>query len=219
MTLLCLSDIHGEGAGLKAVLLDAASADLIIVAGDITHFGGRAAAQEVLRPLLETGIRLVAVGGNVDREDARRYLGEAGIDLHARGEIIGGVGFMGLGGGTPSPFGTPWELPDDEASAALAAGLAPIANAPCKVLVAHAPPRDTDLDRVRSGVHGGSGAVRRFLLSTRVDLCICGHIHESGGKEIDLGGCRCVNVGAFRAGRYALISVGEGKPALTWRTI
>src|SRR5271157_812484 len=101
--LLCLADIHGEGAGLKDVLLrDAADADLIVLAGDLTHLGGYAEAEQVLAPLLESGLPLVAVAGNMDRDGARDCLDERGINIHGRGMVRGGVGFMGLGGGTPS---------------------------------------------------------------------------------------------------------------------
>src|SRR5271157_934453 len=108
MTLLCLSDVHGEAAGLEELLYSSEPPDVVIVAGDITHLGGRAEAQAVLAPILSSRARLLAVAGNMDRETVRGYLGELGVDLHARGTVVGGVGFMGLGGGTPSPFGTPW---------------------------------------------------------------------------------------------------------------
>jgi Icc-related predicted phosphoesterase len=217
MRLLCLADIHGDAAGLRAILPELPSADLVIVAGDVTQLGGGAESAAVLAPLLESGARVIAVGGNMDRAGARHYLVDRKIDMHGQGAIIDGVGFFGLGGGTHSPFGTPWELPDDEAAALLAAGYADVAAASRTVLVSHAPPRDTEVDRVKAGLHAGSTAVRGFLLSHRVDLCICGHIHEAGGREADLGGCRCVNVGPFRAGRYALITIGEGSPTVTWR--
>jgi uncharacterized protein len=129
---------------------------------------------------------------------------------------IGKVGFMGLGGGTPSPFRTPWELSDEEARGFLATGFAAIADAPYKVLVSHAPPRDTKIDRSFAGLHFGSGAVRDFVLSTGVGLCISGHIHESPGEDM-LGGCLCVNLGPFKNGRYALITIGGDRPRVTWR--
>jgi uncharacterized protein len=216
MTLLCLSDIHGEVAGLREILADASGIDAVVVAGDITHLGGYAEAEAVLAPLAASGIRMLAVAGNMDREGVRQLLGERGIDLHARGVRIGTVGFMGLGGGTPSPFGTPWELSDDEARGYLATGLAAIADAPCKVLVSHAPPRDTKIDRSFAGLHFGSGAVRDFLLSAGISLCISGHIHESPGED-KVGSCHCVNLGPFKNGRYALITIADDGPHIAWR--
>ena len=218
MKLLCLSDIHGEGAGLKEVLHEAAGADVVVLAGDITHLGGRAEAEAVLGPVLESGIPVLAVAGNMDREGARQCLQEKGIDIHARGLLLGPVGFMGLGGGTPSPFGTPWELTDEEAAGYLAAGLPAIATARYKVLVSHPPPRSTRLDRSFAGQHVGSKAVRNFLLADSVDLCICGHIHESAGEDT-LGRVLCVNLGPFKNGRYALIDIDveNARAQVTWR--
>ncbi len=218
MKLLCLSDIHGEGAGLGDVLREAADADLVILAGDITHLGGYAEAEAVLGPVLESGIPIIAVAGNMDREGARRCLEEKGLDIHARGVIFGQVGFQGLGGGTPSPFGTPWELTEEEAAEYLAAGLPAIAAARFKVLVSHAPPRGTKLDRSFAGLHVGSEAVRSFLLAGSAQLCICGHIHESSGEDT-LGRAHCVNLGPFKNGRYALIDIDVEKAEATvaWR--
>jgi Icc-related predicted phosphoesterase len=206
MKLLCLSDIHGAVAGLGDVLRDAADADLVILAGDLTHLGGYAEAEAVLGPVLETGIPVLAVAGNMDREGARQCLEEKGIDIHSRGVIIGQVGFMGLGGGTPSPFGTPWELTEGEGAAFLAVGRPAIEAARYKVLLSHSPPRGTKLDRSFAGQHVGSEAVRNFLLAESVNLCICGHIHESAGEDM-LGRALCVNLGPFKNGRYALIDI------------
>ena len=218
MKLLCLSDIHGEGAGLRDVLREAADADLVILAGDITHLGGYAEAEAVLGPVLESGLRVVAVAGNMDREGARQCLQERGLDIHARGVVIGQVGFQGLGGGTPSPFRTPWELTEEEAAAQLAAGVPAIAAARFKVLVSHAPPRGTRLDRSFAGQHVGSEAVRDFVLAGSVGLCICGHIHESAGEDT-VGGVLCVNLGPFKNGRYAVIDIDvEGaQSTVEWR--
>jgi Icc-related predicted phosphoesterase len=217
MKLLCLSDIHGRAEGLDELLSGDGQADVVVVAGDITHLGGRAEAHAVLSPILSSGTRLVAVGGNMDREPARSYLGELGVDLHARGIVIDGVGFMGLGGGTPSPFGTPWELDDAEARRCLEAGFTGIEGASFRVLVSHAPPRGTKLDLGFARQHFGSGPVRKFLLGGYVDLCICGHIHESAGED-RLGRARCVNIGPFKDGNYALATIDEGRAIVTRRT-
>jgi len=217
MKLLCLSDIHGEVAGLREILPDAAEgADAVVLAGDLTHLGGYAEAEALLSPLFATGIPLLAVAGNMEHEGVRRYLGEKKIDIHGRGVVIGGVGFMGLGGGTPSPFHSPWELGDPEARPLLAAGLAAIAEASVKVLVSHSPPRGTKLDKSFTGLHVGSGAVREFLESAAVDVCICGHIHEAAGEDM-IGKTLCVNLGPFKNGRYAVLEIEGRQARVDWR--
>ena len=217
MRILCLSDIHGEAAGLSDIVSAAASdTDLVVIAGDVTHLGGGPEAEAVLAPVLSLGLPVLAVGGNADREGVRQYLDARGINLHARGVVTGSVGFMGLGGGTRSPFGTPWELEDAEASQCLAAGHAQIAGAAYKVLVSHAPPRNTKLDRNLTRMHVGSGPVREFLLSGSVQLCLCGHIHEAWGEE-RVGAVLCINIGPYKSGRYALVTIDDGRVSVTWR--
>lgn len=217
MKLLCLSDLHGEAGGLEDLLSGSETPDLVIVAGDITHLGGRDEALAVLAPILSSGRRLIAVGGNMDREAARGYLGEIGVDLHARGAVIDGVGFMGLGGGTPSPFGTPWEIGDEEAERCLAAGFEQVAGASFRVLVSHSPPRGTRLDRGFGGKHFGSESVRKFLLGGSVGFCVCGHVHESAGED-RVGSADCLNVGPFKNGNYALVTLDGGRATISRRT-
>jgi len=217
MTLLCLADLHGETAGLEDLLAGPPRIDVVVVAGDITHLGGRDQARAVLAPIVSSGTRLLAVGGNMDHESAREYLGELGADLHARGLVIDQVGFMGLGGGTPSPFGTPWELGDAEAERCLAAGFSQIASAPFKVLVSHPPPRGTDLDKSHAHLHVGSGAVKKFLDAGHADLCICGHIHEAAGER-RVGSAWCVNIGPYKNGNYALVRIDGGQANVERRT-
>lgn len=47
------------------------------------------------------------------------------------------------------------------------------------ILVAHAPPYDSDLDLLTGPMHVGSRSVRRFLLDRQPALSLHGHIHES----------------------------------------
>ncbi len=217
MVLLCLADIHGQAAGLGELIAGPPRADIVILAGDITHLGGREDAERVLSPVLSSGTRLLAVGGNMDRESVRAYLGELGVDLHARGVRIDDVGFLGLGGGTPSPFGTPWELGDEEASRCLAAGADQVRGAPFTVLVSHPPPRGTDLDKSFAHLHVGSGAVKKFLDAGGADLCICGHIHEAAGEQ-RVGAAWCVNVGPYKNGNYARVRIEGGRANVDRRT-
>jgi hypothetical protein len=219
MLLLCLSDIHGEGAGIASILGDRPGIDAVVLVGDLTHLGGAEEAARVVEPLLAAGVRVLAVPGNMDRPGVLAWLEERGLSLHGRGVTIGDVGFHGLGGSNPTPFGTPFEVPGREARELLEAGWA-AAPARCRVLVAHAPPRGTRIDRTRAHLHAGSPEVRAFLESHDVALCLCGHIHEAAGEDT-VGGTRCVNLGAFKSGRYALVSIEPADPrpriSITWR--
>ena len=223
MLLLCLSDIHGEGAGIASILSDCPAVDAVVLVGDLTHLGRGGEAAQAVEPLLAAGLRVLAVPGNMDRPEVLGWLEERGLSLHGRGVTIGDIGFLGLGGSNPTPFRTPFEVPGDEAGRLLEAAWQSVADARCRVLVSHAPPRGTRLDRSAAHLHVGSAEVRGFLERHDVALCLCGHIHEAAHEEDTVGTARCVNVGAFKNGRYALVSIEPGDPrpriTITGRTL
>ena len=67
------------------------------------------------------------------------------------------------------------------------------------------------LDRIHSGAHVGSRAVRRFIERSGAMVCLTGHIHESNGIET-IGETLVVNPGAGGHGRYAVIEI-QGRSA------
>jgi Icc-related predicted phosphoesterase len=220
MLLLCLSDIHGEGSGMTSVLADCPGVDAAVLVGDLTHLGGANETARVVEPLLAAGLHVLAVPGNMDRPGVLGWLEERGLSLHGRGLTIGNIGFFGLGGSNPTPFGTPFEVPGREARELLEAGWASVAGAGCRVLVSHAPPRSTRIDRTKTLLHVGSPEVRAFLESHDVALCLSGHVHETEGREDRVGTARCANVGTFKNGRYALVSIEPADPPridITWK--
>jgi Icc-related predicted phosphoesterase len=215
MVLLCFVDIHGHGAGLREIADASPEAEAIVIAGDITQLGGYPEAEKILSPLREVGKPIIAVRGNMDREGVERFLSDQGWNIHGTGRVLGGIGFQGLGGGTHSPFSTPFELSDGDARALLAKGYADVPSAKPRVLVSHAPPKDTKLDRTSFGVHAGSAEVRRFIEEKKPALCVSGHIHESPGED-KVGDTVCVNLGPYKSGRYAIINI-EKNITVIWR--
>jgi Icc-related predicted phosphoesterase len=77
----------------------------------------------------------------------------------------------------------------------MAARLEKLAAFNPQVLVCHAPPLETDLDRIRPGLHAGSRAVRDFIEKHQPGHFFCGHIHEAEGAVIQMGATRAQNVG------------------------
>jgi Icc-related predicted phosphoesterase len=63
------------------------------------------------------------------------------------------------------------------------------------VLICHAPPYRTALDRVRPNLHAGSRSIREFIERHQPDYFFCGHIHEAEGVVIQMGKTRAQNVG------------------------
>ena len=189
MKIQVFSDIHND---LRALERNASvDADLYFAAGDLVSWArGLPACGEVLRPL---GRKLYVIPGNHESaSDVEAFCEAFGFEnFHETAFERDGVHFAGLGYSNPTPFDTPGEYSEDELAARLAKfeGLSPL------VLVCHAPPRDTALDKTSGGIHCGSSAVRAFIDAHQPARFFCGHIHEAAETEIRMGRTRARNVG------------------------
>jgi putative phosphoesterase len=203
MRILGITDIHGRIEFVQKLVerVKNETFDAMMVAGDITHFQGREKAVRVLKPLLSLGIPLVAVFGNCDGEDIPDLLNELGINAHNRRVEIRGVGIVGIGGSNITPFTTIWELSEEEIAEILRKNYQP-----GDLILSHVPPYGTKTDRVHSGAHVGSTALREFIEENQPPLVLTGHIHE--GRSIDkIGKTLVVNPGPLFRGYYAVIEL------------
>lgn len=208
MQILLLSDIHGHTEHLLKLSDAISEADLVCLCGDLTSFKGPAAAWRVVKAVKKPLDRLVAVSGNCDEKGVEESLVEKGVGIHGRVRAVDGVSLLGLGGSLITPFGTPNEYTEEELASVLDGALAEApADAPW-VLVSHQPPVNSCADRLASGVHAGSRAVRDFIEAHRPLACLTGHIHESRGIQRQ-NGTLIVNPGALAQGRYARVFVTE----------
>jgi hypothetical protein len=189
MRLLLFSDIHNDWKALERQM--AIEADYYIAAGDqVTWARGIERCGEILA---KRGDKVYVLPGNHESADmvsgmcARHGLN----DFHERHIQVGKWQVAGLGYSSPTPFHTPGEYSEPQIAERLQrfAELAPL------VLVCHAPPYDTALDRIRPGLHAGSRSVREFIDQYRPEYFFCGHIHEAGGVTIRMGRTRAMNVG------------------------
>jgi Icc-related predicted phosphoesterase len=206
MKIIALSDLHGEVRALRDVATELVSADVVLMAGDVTHFGGAQAARGIVREVRQYNERLLAVPGNCDTPEAARVLNDEGISLDARHVAIDGVAFVGIGGSLPCPGHTPNEITEADFAARLAQAAEGIEPEAPLILLSHQPPFDTTADLAGGGQHVGSHAIRAFILGRRPLLCICGHIHEARGRD-GLGGTVVLNPGPLRRGGYAYAEI------------
>ncbi len=216
--LIFVTDIHdalAHARALRAGLPPGDVADaLLLVGGDLTSFGGVVRARTVLTELGLGFRRLLAVAGNTDMPEVGRWLSELGVTLEGRPVVDRGVGYIGCGGSNRTPMVTPNERDEDEIARCLDnayRGLEQLGGWDRVVVVSHCPPADTSTDRTHSGQHVGSKALRAFLEDHPVDLCLCGHIHESMGIDEVAGSVVC-NPGSLAWGGYASVTWQEGRP-------
>jgi uncharacterized protein len=209
MKILALTDIHAKTASLKSIADDLSAADVVLVAGDITHFGNREAMLSILDEIKKYSLLLYAVAGNCDRPEAAAALAETGMGIDGKIANVKGISVAGIGGSLPCPGATPNEFGEADFKRLLErepfASLEPGAF----ILVSHQPPYKTAVDKAWIGGHVGSREIRNFIEIKKPLLCITGHIHEARGVD-EIGVTRIVNPGAFKSGYYAVIEM-EGR--------
>jgi Icc-related predicted phosphoesterase len=208
MRLLCITDLHGDASALDRIVAEADDVDVVLLGGDITHFGTPNAAEDFVRHVQRRAPKVFAVAGNCDSQRIDERLAEIGVSLFGRGVVYQGVGFYGVSA-MPPWLGNMYELTEAEIAAALSAGkqqLPPTAGP--EVVLSHPPPHGSLVDLTRRGEHVGSLSVRAFVDQVQPALVVCGHIHE--GRGIDtLGATTVVNCGPAYQGYYAVAEVGE----------
>ncbi len=205
MKILAISDPHGDYSKIRKMMEKAGDFDLAVIVGDITNFGPDEKVEELMeifdRPVL-------AIPGNCDKKSILKALDTSkAINLHGKAEQIGNIRFIGLGGSNPTPFNTPFELSEEEIEKTLEGMVCSAENnEDCGtiVLLTHAPPYGAR-DELPFG-HVGSKAIQKFV--DRVDLIVCGHIHEAKGLE-QVGKTVVVNPGEASKGSCALITIEE----------
>jgi Icc-related predicted phosphoesterase len=207
--LIAFGDIH-EHTGNVGKIEGLSDADAVIITGDLTNFAGVRKAKEVIEYVSRYNSRVYAQLGNLDQEEVNDYLDELGINLHANGFIIQGIGIFGVGGSNPTPFNTPTEYSEQQIEAFIRKGYEKIKDIPLKILAPHAPPYNTKVDVVGSGTHVGSTAVRAFIEKYQPQLCLTGHIHEAVGTD-RIGETIIVNPGMLRHGGYIKVVERDGR--------
>lgn len=187
--LLIFSDIHNDARVLEKLM--EIEADYYFAAGDLVSWArGLDKMGELMKR--RAGQVYVLPGNHESAADISSFCKRFGFsDFHGGTLEIAGVHVAGLGYSTPTPFDTPGECSEQEMASRLEkfSALKPL------VLICHAPPLNTPLDRIREGLHAGSSAVGDFIQAHQPIHFFCGHIHEAEGVVIQMGSTRAQNVG------------------------
>ncbi|MCJ7633923.1 metallophosphoesterase [Candidatus Bathyarchaeota archaeon] len=210
MRLLIISDIHGHLENI-CVLSDIIKRDLphaLVICGDITHFGDLANASIILKEFANLAATFFVPGNCDPPQLAAQLILEGATNIHGRCLGLPEINLLGIGGSIPTPFGTPFEITDNEVSKILDIAQKNCSGNRSMILISHNPPYNTKADATFIGNHVGSKSIRNFIEKTSPALTICGHVHES--RAIDsLGATTIVNPGPFHKGYFALAEIGE----------
>ena len=204
MKVLVGTDFHGDEGAFEGFASKAEEehAEVLVICGDITHFGTLREAKYLLSLLSGLRVPLLFVPGNCDPPSL------VGVDIEGarciQGENVsyGDLTFLGVGGSPPTPFSTPFEMSEEEITNVLCLASANLGDNRWLVLISHAPPYDTRLDEAFMGQHVGSSSVRKFIEERNPSIVFCGHIHEARGKD-HINSTIVVNPGPARHGEYA----------------
>jgi Icc-related predicted phosphoesterase len=138
--------------------------DGVFIGGDITSWGDLQFTNRLLKAVGDEWKRIFFVPGN---HDPRETAGVGSVNLHGQAVKIGRYSVGGLVGSNVTPFGTPFEMPDDEANSILR-GLGKV-----DLLISHCPPFGTNCDLTEGGDHVGSKPVREFIQRESPRLVLC----------------------------------------------
>ncbi|MBW8014588.1 MAG: hypothetical protein FVQ82_00215 [Planctomycetes bacterium] len=206
MKIIALADIHGGLDYLAGAAGDLAAADLILIAGDITNFGGVKQAKHVIDGLRSCNRNILAVTGNCDEPKTGGYLAAEGININCNCIGFEGVNFVGLAGSIDASRSQLGDTLEEHFANTLAEIETQTASVEPLVLVTHQPARGTAVENRG----GGSDAIYDFIARRQPILAVSGHIHEAAGKDT-IGKCVLVNPGPFHNGSYASIEIRDGK--------
>lgn len=189
---LAFSDHHADPR-LQAKMYDTAkkeNIDLVFIPGDFSTQGMDQVPKNMVGPFLSLKSKVYVLHGNHETEASVKFV-EQKYQLNPfEGFIHKDVGFFGAGGADIGPFPTD----DSDIFDVLQKSHDKVKNAKKKVMITHVHPRGSIIEKMCPVEETGSAAVRKAIDLFKPDLLICGHIHEAGGIEENIGNTRVVSV-------------------------
>lgn len=199
MDILAVSDPHASAKAFKAI--KDKKADLILVAGDMTIFGTD--MERICRKMDSWKTQTLVIPGNhEDPEELERACSKSRNIIYANEMLYEKDDVLVL-----SIEGSGFAYTDKRFERAARRFIPKIKEKRKKassegrelhlILMTHAPPYNTKLDKLTGGEHCGNKSIRDFIIKLQPELAISGHIHESFGKEDWIKDTRVVNPGIY----------------------
>ncbi len=116
MKVLVGTDFHGNEAAFESFASKAEEghAEILVICGDITHFGTLDQAKYLLSMLSALRVPLLFVPGNCDPPSLVGVDIEGANCIHGKAVSYDDLTFLGVGGSPPTPFSTPFEMTEEE---------------------------------------------------------------------------------------------------------
>ena len=194
MKILAFVDMHGSLKALKRLekLAEKEKPDIIVCAGDVSIFEQN--LDFIMHKISRMKKPVLVVQGNHESEDTMKKscsLFENITFIHGRTYEFNNVLFIGWGGGGFSTKDKQFEKKIKEFKKKMK-------NFEKVVIVTHAPPYNTKIDRIMEESCGNK-TIRNFIIENtkKIKLAVSGHLHENAGKEDKLKETRVVNPGPY----------------------
>ncbi len=194
MKLLAFVDMHSSFKAFKKLRekIKKQKPDVIVCAGDISVF--EQGLSYLLKKFNKYKVPFLIVQGNHEtRASLIKLAGKLKniVFLHKKSFIFGDYLFLGYGGGGFSMTEPGLKKISKKFKEVINK------NEDKKViLITHAPPYNTKLDRIDRSCCGNK-TVRQFIEKNRVDLLLCGHLHENSGKKDKIKKTEVINPGPY----------------------
>ncbi|MBI4141737.1 metallophosphoesterase [Candidatus Woesearchaeota archaeon] len=194
LKILACSDIHGDKTLLEQLAAQAEKekADVVIIAGDFAPRDGlNTAPPYMIGSFLNKGKKVFVLHGNHESEALLKMVEDVYRlkSIHGDYATFGDVGIFGCGGANVGPFPTT----EQEIFEGLERGFNKIKNKPVKIMVTHAHPAGSMMEKF-TNIFPGSIAVRKAIDKFQPDILFCGHVHEAQGIEETIGKTKVINV-------------------------
>ncbi|MEW5937348.1 MAG: metallophosphoesterase [Candidatus Thermoplasmatota archaeon] len=197
--LLLVSDLHGSGRALSWIreCIAEHNPDVVLIAGDLTHFGPPGFVDEIATLLG----RILAVNGNCDTAAVVNRMHALGISAIDRLVALGDAIIVGIG--WPVGDSALRRIPQSLREKVMSHALSPLP----KIVLSHSPALGY-LDEPSAGHHIGSRALLEFIRVLEPELVLTGHVHEAPG--IIEGRTVIVNPGPAKEMRACSAEVEKG---------
>ena len=194
MKLLAFTDLHLSSFAIKKLRakIRKNNPDLLVCAGDLSIF--ETGLGFILEKLSKLKKKVILVNGNHENDKVMKKLCsryENLIFIHKDSYDEGNYLFLGYGGGGFAIIDPEFYKTGEKFSKIIKQ------NKGKKIIfLTHAPVYKTRLDLIVD-MHCGNKTFRNFILKNKVDLHICGHLHENFGKKDNIRKTVTINPGPY----------------------
>jgi Icc-related predicted phosphoesterase len=189
MRILAFTDLHEQMEDFMEVKKLAKRADIIVCAGDFTIFENN--MKQILHEINNLGKTVILIHGNHESASKTERLCKPLrniIFIHKSFFKRKNYLFLGYGGGGFTKRDEEFERTTKKFKKLMQPELNTI-------LVVHAPPYKTKLDKIGPKNYVGSKSYREFIEEAQPNIVICGHIEDNSYKNDKIGKTFIINPG------------------------